>query len=131
LAPARGGERSLQSGGRKLSPQLRRARNESPAEQLNVAAERVDEFPSRSRSPACVRRAFPRRLAGDLRIAVHMIRCVWHRVEPTSSLVREGTRTFSLDNVLIRIWLQRSHIERARLVTARPTRPRSAPRTAI
>jgi hypothetical protein len=34
-------------------------------------------------------------------------------------MVRQGTRNSTLDNVLVRIWLQRSHIERARLRFAR------------
>src|SRR5437879_13184577 len=100
LLPTRRGERPTQTGGGKISPQARRARGKLSAQKGDVAAESVEEVAPRSRRPAAARRTVVRLLADGFRIAVDMIRRVWHRVEPTSSMVRDEDRESSpLDNV--------------------------------
>jgi hypothetical protein len=74
LAAARGSKRPLQPGRRKPAPQARRAGGQSSAQDSDVAAESVKEFPARRRRPAAMLRDVMSRLADGFRIAVHIIR---------------------------------------------------------
>jgi hypothetical protein len=94
LAAPRLGERSLQPGRREPSANPACARRQPSAQNTDVAAEGSEKFAAGGGCPAAMLRGVLHRLGAGFRIAIHMVRHIWHRVEPTSSMVREGTRKF-------------------------------------
>jgi len=92
LAPARGGERALQPCGGKILPQAGRTCRNTAAQPPCIGAERMKELAPGRRRPAAIGRRL-RLLADHFRIAALMVRRLWHRVEPTSSMGEghEGT----------------------------------------